>query len=368
MDEEDARLAARRHATSKLSSAEGLEAIATLGFRGEALASIAAVSRFELVTCGDEQAGGVRVALEGGREETVTRQGFPRGTRVTVRDLFFNTPARRKFLRTPATEFQHAQGLLAPICLAHPEVHFRLIHNGRAVFTLGRCPSLAERAHQLFGAGLAEGLAPVQGREGTLAWSGLLSLPSHGQSSRRWQYLFVNGRPVKNAGLNHAVYQAYRTLLMKDRHPAYVLHLQLDPREVDVNVHPAKSEVRLRNPALLHTVLADRLYKALLDAGRQVAFGAGGAARAGAGQIEFPAGVGEASLAGLPGLAPPPAARPRKASGPIRSAAGSSTSSRSAAPAASGRRRRPARRGWRGGCPRWGNWRARTSSRSAART
>ncbi|HEX7925968.1 MAG TPA: DNA mismatch repair endonuclease MutL, partial [bacterium] len=285
MDEEDALLAVQRHATSKLRDAAGLEAISTLGFRGEALASIAAVSRFELLTCADETLGGTRIVLDGGKLGPTGRQGFPRGTRISVRELFFNTPARRKFLRTAATEFQHTQSLLAPICLAHPEVRFRLIHNNKPVFNLGRTAAaagatsvssgtsaLAERVHQLYGAELSEGLVLVEGREGTVGWGGLLSDPSHSKSSRRWQFLFINGRPVKNAGLNHAIYQAYRTLLMKDRHPAYVLRLEVDPRDVDVNVHPAKTEVRLRNPQLLHTVLADRLAKALLDSGRQRAF------------------------------------------------------------------------------------------------
>jgi DNA mismatch repair protein MutL len=318
MDDADARLAVQRHATSKLRDAAGLEAIATLGFRGEALASIAAVSRFELLTCADESAGGTRVVLEGGRGGPAGRQGFPRGTRVTICDLFFNTPARRKFLRTAATEFQHVQGLLAPMALAHPEVQFRLLHNGKPVYTLGRCGDVGERVHQLLGAELSEGLLPVAGREGTVGWSGLLSDPSHSRSSRRWQFLFINGRPVKNAGLNHAVYQAYRTLLMKDRHPAYVLRLEVDPREVDVNVHPAKTEVRLRNPALLHTVLADRLYKALLDGGRQGAFGTArafgapgtalgpprpalGPGRSALGQLDLPAAVAESALPALPG-------------------------------------------------------------------
>src|SRR5262249_9659495 len=154
-----------------------------LGFRGEALASIAAVSRFELLTCADETVGGTRIVLDGGKPGPIGRQGFPRGTRISVRELFFNTPARRKFLRTAATEFQHTQSLLAPICLAHPEVQFRLIHNNKPVFNLGRTAAapvapgsdtsaLAERVHQLYGAELAEGLVFVEGREGTVGWSG----------------------------------------------------------------------------------------------------------------------------------------------------------------------------------------------------
>ncbi|MBI4082351.1 MAG: DNA mismatch repair endonuclease MutL [Candidatus Lambdaproteobacteria bacterium] len=273
MDEADARLAVVRHATSKLGSAADLMAIRTLGFRGEALASIAAVSRFELVTCSDERAGGVRVAVEGGRELAIGRVGFARGTRVTVRELFFNTPARRKFLRSAPTEFQHLHGILVQAALAHPEVQFRLVHNHKSVAQWPACGSLAERAWQVLGPELAEGLLPLAAAEGELTIEGLFSSPSHSQGSRRWQFLFVNGRPVRSAALGHAVYQGYRTLLMKDRHPAYLLKLGLPPGEVDVNVHPAKTEVRLRNAQLVHTVLADRLHKGLLEASRRRAFG-----------------------------------------------------------------------------------------------
>jgi DNA mismatch repair protein MutL len=289
MDDADARLAVQRHATSKIASAAELTRVATLGFRGEALASIAAVSRFELVTCADERAGGLCLTLEGGRAEPPTRQGFPRGTRVTCAELFFNTPARRKFLRSAATEFQYVQGVLAQLALAHPQVHFRIQHNGKSVASWPGAASLGERVLQVFGPELHEGLAAVQGEEGLLAFEGLVSLPSHARSSRRWQYLVLNGRPIRNAGLNHAVYHAYRTLLMKDRHPAFILRLLLHPEEVDVNVHPAKSEVRLRNPQWAHTVLADKLHKALLDAGRRQALGerAGAALRPAQGEAEW---------------------------------------------------------------------------------
>ncbi len=273
MEEGELRLACQRHATSKIESAADLARIATLGFRGEALASIAAVSRFEIVSCADEAVGGARLSLEGGREREFGKVGFPRGTKVSVEELFYNTPARRKFLRTAATEFQHAQGGFVNLALVHPALRMRLIHNGRTVHQLAPGASLAERAGQLFGRELGEGMIPVAGREGTVSWEGLLGLPSEARASRRWQFLFLNGRPIRHAGLNHAVYQAYRTLLMKERHPAFVLLLQVEPGDVDVNVHPAKTEVRLQNAPFVHTVLADRLHKALLDGSRRIAFG-----------------------------------------------------------------------------------------------
>ena len=273
MDDADTRLACCRHATSKIRDESELASISTLGFRGEALASIAAVSRFELISCADEAAGATRVVIEGGRERSVGRMGFPRGSKVTVEELFFNTPARRKFLRTTATEYQHAQSAVVNMALGHPQVQFRLIHNRKTAYSLSPCQSLEERVHQLFGRELREGMVRLEGHEGLLGYEALLSLPSSAKASRRWQFLFLNGRLIRHPGLNHAVYQAYRTLLMKDRHPAYILRLVLPPEEVDVNVHPAKTEVRLRNAQLLHTVLADRLHKGLMAASRRAAFG-----------------------------------------------------------------------------------------------
>lgn len=301
MDSEDVRKATLRHATSKLHDEKGLEGIKSLGFRGEALASIAAVSRFELVSCHDEQAGGTRVSVEGGREQSVGGAGFPRGTKVTVGELFFNTPARRKFLRATATEFQHVQTVCTQLALSHPEVHFRLTHNRKVVHDLTPCGALKERVFQLFGGELAEGMVWVEGREGTVGFEGLVCLPSESRASRRWQYLFINGRPIRNAGVNHGIYQAYRTLLMKDRHPAYVVSLALEPGEVDVNVHPAKTEVRLRNPKLVHTVLADRLHKALMDTSRRRAFAGGGPELAAELQRNAAAAKGRAGGSGAAG-------------------------------------------------------------------
>ena len=316
MNHADALLATRRHATSKLRNAAGLAAIQTLGFRGEALASIAAVAKFELLTCAAEDEGGHRIVIEGGRTVSEGRVGFPRGTKVTISELFYNTPARRKFLRSTTTEFQHIQTLLTQLALAHPGVHFRLSHNEKPVLNLISCGTLAERVAQVLGTEMAESLVYAEGMEPTLRFEALLSLPSASRGSRRWQYLFINNRPVRDASLNHAVYHAYRTLLMKGRHPAFVLKLSLEPQEVDVNVHPAKTEVRLRNPQAAHAVLSDKLHRVLLDAGRRRAFGmdagqAAGREAAGreaawreADRVRQPAMVGAAQLP-MP-LAPPP--------------------------------------------------------------
>ncbi len=316
MNHQDALLATRRHATSKLRNAAGLAAIQTLGFRGEALASIAAVAKFELLTCAEADEGGHRIVIEGGRTVSAGRVGFPRGTKVTVSELFYNTPARRKFLRSTTTEFQHIQTLLTQLALAHAGVHFRLSHNDKPVLNLISCGTLAERTAQVLGTEMAESMVLAEGMEPTLRFEALLCLPSASKGSRRWQYLFINNRPVRDASLNHAVYHAYRSLLMKGRHPAFVLKLFLEPQEVDVNVHPAKTEVRLRNPQAAHAVLSDTLHRVLLDAGRRRAFGAdnGGAAWPGgasresawreADRVRQPSMAAAAQL-GMP-LAPPP--------------------------------------------------------------
>ncbi|MEE8435424.1 MAG: DNA mismatch repair endonuclease MutL [bacterium] len=269
MGEADAELSIQRHATSKIRDESELASIVTLGFRGEALASIAAVSRFEMTTCADEQAGGLRLEVEGGRVVSKTRIGFPRGTKIVVEDLFGNTPARKKFLRGHSTEFQHVQTFFTQLALGHPGVRFRLTHNRRLVHDLPRCGTLHERVYQVFGREMSDGLIAVAGSESSLGFDGLISHPSHSRGSRRWQYLMLNGRPIRDTRINHAVYQAYRTLLMKGRHPAYFLNLRIEPEEVDVNVHPTKTEVRLRNPQLVHTVFSRHIHSGLKEATRR---------------------------------------------------------------------------------------------------
>ena len=315
----------QRHATSKIRDESELASIVTLGFRGEALASIAAVSRFELTTCADEQAGGLRLEVENGLVVSKTRIGFPRGTKIVVEDLFGNTPARKKFLRGQSTEFQHVQTFFTQLTLGHPGVRFRLTHNGRLVHDLPRCGTLHERVYQVFGREMSDGLIPVAAREGSLGFDGLISHPSHSRGSRRWQYLMLNGRPIRDTRINHAVYQAYRTLLMKGRHPAYFLNLRIDPSEVDVNVHPTKTEVRLRNPQFVHTVFSRHLHSGLKEATRREIWPGGETsavsapgreptAAPGAGQLREPAlPAGQAPGGGEPpGAAPPPAFPVRK--------------------------------------------------------
>ena len=273
MDEDDARLAIERHATSKIYQEKDLDQIETLGFRGEALASIASVSQFELLTCHDENQVGTRLLIKGGALEAFSKTGFPQGTKITVQQLFFNTPARLKFMKTTPTEFRHIQESILHQALAWPHIQFRLSHNQQLVFSLPKGESLEQRIYQLFGDEFQDGLLPIEHEETYLQYEGFFSAPTHAKSTRRWQYLFVNDRFVKCPPVNRAVYDAYRSLLTKNQHPVFILKLFLDPSEVDVNVHPAKTEIRFRNSHLIHTILVDHLGKALMEASHRRHFG-----------------------------------------------------------------------------------------------
>lgn len=248
MGPEDARAAFGRHATSKIASAEDLERVATLGFRGEALPSIASVSRLSLTTSVSGALEGTRVELEGGRVAEAKPVGCPPGTVVEVRDLFFNTPARRKFLRTPATELAQVAGVVTALALAHEAVAFKLTSGGRTVLAVPPVETLAERAGGLFGRQLAEALLGLSGEASGFSLSGVASPPSITRSSRDHQYLILNGRPFRDRRLAYAIAKAYEGLVAPRRHPVAVLRFSADPSQVDVNVHPTKQEVRFRRP------------------------------------------------------------------------------------------------------------------------
>lgn len=241
--EEDLLLAFERYATSKISSRADLERIGTLGFRGEALPSIAAVSRVTLKTRVPGALGGSLVAVEGGRVVDFRPVGAPQGTTVTVRDLFYNTPARRKFLASGRTESAYLADAVTRLALARPDVSVRLVHSGREIF---RTPGtgLAAAITVLYGETVAGALVPVRAEAGGMKVEGYVGQPALVRTTRRWQTLLVNGRYVKHAGLTAAVYEAYGTLLPSGKHPFFVLCLTLDPGTVDVNVHPQKLTVR----------------------------------------------------------------------------------------------------------------------------
>jgi DNA mismatch repair protein MutL len=268
MTRDDALLAFERHATSKIGSAEDLNAIRTLGFRGEALASIASVARVELVTKTAETAAATRVLIEGGRIRDVKDAAHPKGTTLSVRDLFFNVPARRKFLRSEATESFHLTNLVTHYALAHPEIAFTLTNNGREVLRAARAADLRERAYQIFGADFLDNLLDVGGGLERVAHvRGFISSPATRRTSRDAQYLFVNGRYVRDHMIARALSEGYRAVLPQGAYPAALLFLEVPLEEVDVNVHPAKTEVRFRRPAAVADAVREAVRGALAVAG-----------------------------------------------------------------------------------------------------
>ncbi|HWI98511.1 MAG TPA: DNA mismatch repair endonuclease MutL [Burkholderiales bacterium] len=259
---EELPLALARHATSKIRSLGDLEGVATMGFRGEALASIASVSRVSIASRTRQAPHGASITAEGAQLGEVTPAARAQGTTVSVADLYFNTPARRKFLRTEATELGHCDEALRRVALARCDVAFTLKHNGR-VNRHFRAQALADRAALLLGEELVAASVPIEARSGGLSLTGLAGLPQAAKPRADAQYFFVNGRFVRDRVLAHAVREAYSQLLHGERQPAYVLFLELEPRAVDVNVHPAKTEVRFRDSRAVHQFVKHALERAL---------------------------------------------------------------------------------------------------------
>lgn len=258
---DDLKLAFAPHATSKIRNDDDLFAIHTMGFRGEALASIASISHAAIRTRRPDEEGGWTVTASGETVNTPTPCAAPPGTTVTIRNLFFNTPARRKFLRTTNTEYGHLTEQLNRVALPHPEVAFTLTHNGRETINLPATHSTVQRVGDLFTADLAEALIPITPREDGITVAGLLAKPAAARSSGKWQYIFLNGRFIRDRLLSHALREAHRGLLMPSRYPVVFLFLELDCADVDVNVHPTKVEVRFRE--------SNRVYAAVLAALRE---------------------------------------------------------------------------------------------------
>jgi DNA mismatch repair protein MutL len=268
MVRDDAVLAFERHATSKIARSEDLNNIATLGFRGEALASIASVARVELTTKTEDAGAATRVSIEGGKMRDVKDAAHPRGTTITVRDLFFNVPARRKFLRSEATESFHLTNLVTHYALAHPEIAFTLTNNGREVLRVAPANDLRERAYQVFGAEFLDNLLAVGGGPAQIARvSGFVSAPRDRRTSRDSQYLFVNGRFVRDRLITRALSEGYRAVLPHGVYPAALLFIEIPLEEVDVNVHPAKTEVRFRRAAAVADAVRESVRGALASAG-----------------------------------------------------------------------------------------------------
>ncbi|MDO3720427.1 DNA mismatch repair endonuclease MutL [Marinobacter sp. chi1] len=269
ISESDLPLALSRHATSKITSLDDLEAVASLGFRGEALASISSVSRLTLTSRTEEQEAASRVEVEGrDMDAHISPAAHPVGTTVEVRDLFFNTPARRKFLRTEKTEFNHIEECVRRQALSRFDAGFTLRHNQRVVQSLRPAETPLDKERRigsLCGQQFIDNAVVIDAEATGLRLWGWVALPTFSRSQADLQYFFVNGRVIRDRLVAHAVRQAYRDVLYNNRHPAFVLYLELDPATVDVNVHPTKHEVRFRDGRLVHDFIFRTLHKALAD-------------------------------------------------------------------------------------------------------
>ena len=290
MNRDDALLAFERHATSKLRSADDLLSIATLGFRGEALPSIASVARVTLDTATGEEPSGTSLEIAGGKILRVDDAALPRGTTISVADLFFNTPARRKFLRAESTELAHVTALVTHYALVHPEKHFELISASHTLVSAPPVTRTAERIYQIFGKDTLAQLLPVAAeipfdrvglpepppwkqnpddpirKPGKLRLSGFYSKPELQKLNRNSIYIFVNKRLIRDRLLLHAITEAYRNVIPPTSFPVVLLFLEMQPEEVDVNVHPAKTEVRFRQQSFIHDFVRDSIRTALINA------------------------------------------------------------------------------------------------------
>lgn len=256
---EELMLAVASHATSKINSADDLFQIDSLGFRGEALASIAEVSRFTLRSRPADCEAGAELEIVGGKAEPVRPLGCPVGTSIEVRQLFFNTPVRQKFLRTTQTEFGHISEAVTRLALGNPHIHFTLSHGGRVVQDLPPVDDICERINSLFGEVIGESLIPIESQGEKIMLHGYVANPTQSRSNNRMQYLFLNGRHIRDRSLQHALGEAYRGLLLTGRFPICFLHLSMPSEAVDVNVHPSKLEVRFQNGGEIYSQLLGSL-------------------------------------------------------------------------------------------------------------
>jgi len=264
MSEDEALLCLERHATSKIREASDLNHVRTFGFRGEALPSISSVSRFTLRTRSSKDQEGCEVLVNGGKIVHVKECGMPKGTRVEVSHLFNSVPGRRKFLKTEITESTHLMHLSKLYALSHPHIHFTLLEGGRTIFKSPACEDLTERVCEIFGKSFAESLVAVENEDAGLSISGLVGKPGQSRPTRKEMIFFVNQRPVDSRTLTYATLEAFHTFIPKGRFPPAILFFEIDPIRVDVNVHPAKKEIRFREEAKVRNFLL----RSLLDHNR----------------------------------------------------------------------------------------------------
>ncbi|MDQ6733860.1 MAG: DNA mismatch repair endonuclease MutL [Nitrospirota bacterium] len=267
----DVPLAFQRHATSKLAHDTDLFSLETLGFRGEALPSIASISKVRLFTASRDESVGTLLIMDGGAVTTCKEAASPHGTHIEIGDLFFNTPARKKFLKTTGTEFSHICQVVQQAALAWPQVHFRLVHNGQEVCEYPAAGTSQDRVLQVYGLSVSNHMVMVQGELSGHRVHGMAVMATSARASRSPQELFVNHRPVKNATISHAIYEGYGVSLPKGHHPLFVLFVEVDPARVDINVHPTKREVRFADSDLVHRAVQRAIRSAVGSTGPESA-------------------------------------------------------------------------------------------------
>jgi DNA mismatch repair protein MutL len=268
MSHADALLAIERHATSKISTDDDLFAIRTLGFRGEALPSIASVSQFAMITRDPASDSGTEILVEGGKITGVSEVGAPQGTLISVRHLFFNTPARRKFLKSVSTEMSHIADTVARMALGHPGIQFRLLHNGKVVKNWAVAPRHLDRVADVLGREAGRDLHGIQFNRDGISVSGWVSSPRTARRTSKGIYIFVNGRYVRDRTIQHAIFDGYAQRLVKGQFPIAVVFIQVPFDTVDVNVHPTKNEVRFANPRQMHQAVKSAVAQTLYEADR----------------------------------------------------------------------------------------------------
>ncbi len=259
MTYDDAIISVERHTTSKLADIDDLFSIHTLGFRGEALASISSVSKVEMITnAGGSEA--ARISVDGGKISDVSSLGAPRGTAVNVSDLFFNTPARKKYMKSDAVELEHIVDIVTRYALINPGIHFRLLNDGRPILSTPGTDDMLANIRNIYGRETEKNVVPVEYSADGIGVSGFISKPSLTRGGKDQQSVFINGRYIKSRIVTDAVYNAYKTLLPKHRHPFFVVSICIDPKTIDVNIHPAKREIKVRND--IESELSDAVFSA----------------------------------------------------------------------------------------------------------
>jgi DNA mismatch repair protein MutL len=259
MSKEDCLLAIQRHATSKLSSIEDLYQLTTMGFRGEALAAIGSISNMEITTNQDEASSGFFVRISNGKKIDSGNIGFAKGTRISVKNIFQSIPARLKFLKSNAAELQRIKDKVLCFALAHPNIEFRLLENSKMLLQFPARVQLIDRVSDCLGVHISKNLFFLNYKESYMSFEGFFSLPEYCRVNKKLQFEYINGRHIQSTQLNKAIYKGFEGMLMKQLHPIYIIYVKLAPSEVDVNVHPAKTQVQLKNHILVQTILSQQI-------------------------------------------------------------------------------------------------------------